>query len=442
MSRTYMSVLGTTNYTPCRYYLGTKEAATEPIRFVQEATIRFACQGWGKDDRIIIFTTDLARETNWVDDGHLDPETKQALACKGLEGCLAALDLACEVKAVPIPDGKDVPEIWTMFQHIERCVPDRGDVVFDITHGFRSLPMLAVVALNYGKAVKKINVAGIYYGALEALGEPRQIKSMPEKDRFVPILDLTAFDVLMDWTAAVDRFVVSGDAHHAADLARRGVTPILSATKGRDETAASVRDMAESLRAFCKAVATCRGRDIATRALRVKQSFNEYRPSTASAAFDPLVSRIEDAFGCFQGFDIADGIQAARWCHEYGLIQQGYTILLETLVTAVVGLMAQDPLDETVRGAVSGAASLIAQGKKDTLGNEDEKASLFGKALEFFSENPSCARLVSDLAKYRNDLNHAGWRRDMISSDKFEKKLQEFIDRAAKDPAITKALES
>jgi hypothetical protein len=43
MGKAFLSFLGTNNYLPCSYCLNDREATPTLIRFVQEATVQFAC---------------------------------------------------------------------------------------------------------------------------------------------------------------------------------------------------------------------------------------------------------------------------------------------------------------------------------------------------------------------------------------------------------------
>ena len=62
MANVYVSFLGTNDYLPCIYYKDDKEF--RDTRFVQEATLGICCREWTDEDRIIIFTTDEAYQSN------------------------------------------------------------------------------------------------------------------------------------------------------------------------------------------------------------------------------------------------------------------------------------------------------------------------------------------------------------------------------------------
>src|SRR5690606_16940489 len=79
-------------------------------------------------------------------------------------------------------------------------VMDEGeDVVLDVTHGLRHLPMLALVAARYLSHVRQVNVNELYYGALEMTS-----------DGETPVLRLGSLLRMLDWVQALGVYEHSG----------------------------------------------------------------------------------------------------------------------------------------------------------------------------------------------------------------------------------------
>jgi CRISPR-associated Csx2 family protein len=419
-----MSVLGTNDYLPCSYFFGNNEVTN--VRFVQEATVQMLCGDWTSRDRVVIFTTEESRRRNWVDNGHIERETEQRKQCSGLKRCIEALDLNCVTANVSIPQGCSEEEIWEIFRIIEKHIPPEVEVFFDITHSFRSLPMLAMTALNYAKTVKKISIGGIYYGALEALGDMKTVAAMLVEKRRVPIFDLTAFDQLLDWAMGIDRFVSSGDARYVDRLARRSVKTVLAKTKGRDKAAAGVKKLGSHLADFTEILSTCRGKQIKDICGTLQEDLSAYRRAEHAAAFDPLVGRVADRMSRFKGEHVNDGIQAVRWCLGHNLIQQGYTILLETIVTAVLISISADIMDRDARMAVPGAAIVLNRGGEGK--KEDQENRFYIQSRHYLEKNTALVKPITTLINLRNDLNHAGWRKNASKPHHFRIKLEHLVD--------------
>jgi CRISPR-associated DxTHG motif protein len=429
MSRVYLSFLGTNNYLPCTYY-STEQVRVADVRFVQSATVQMNCIDWNENDRILIFTTEEAHRKNWLDNGHRNPKTGDPVECAGLARVLEGLGLRAPVRSVPIPEGKDLKEIWAIFQVLFDQLNDCDRAVFDLTHAFRSIPVLAMVVLNYAKVMKNLAIDKICYGAFEVLGSIDDARRLAPENRLVPILDLTAFDALLDWTLAIDRFLGAGDASPALTCAEKAVLPILKETKGMDREAAIMRKAAAQLETFTKVLATCRGPEISDAAARLNQQLSQCEKSNLIPPLKPLFKRIRETLGKFDGNRVRDGLQAARWCLEHNLIQQGYTILQEIVVTHLAVKAGVDHEKREYREMAGRAAAMTRKmiDPGTLTDNVQERAEVIGRYMEIFRAQPSLVGIFSELSDARNNLNHAGFARSSRSYD-FPKKLALLIGR-------------
>lgn len=429
MAKVYLSFLGTNDYLACTYYTGDREVNN--VRFVQEATLGLYCRNWTSDDRIVIFTTDDANRKNWQDSGHKDP-------CKGLKNCIRDLNLDVPAESVWIPVGKSENEIWNIFQIVYDSLNREDEVVFDITHAFRSIPMLAIVILNYAKVMKAVTLEGIYYGAFEVLGSIQEAKKLPVSERKSPILDITSFDQLMEWSFAVERFLKAGDALPVSSLAKKSVKPVLATTKGKDVAARTIRNIANSLEEFAKTLSTCRGRDITTITAKLKQNINQCQNLELIQPFKPIFDRVKNQIELFPGDSIADGIQAAKWCLEHNLVQQGYTIFQEILISYFAIKIDKNPEDFRNREIASQAAKIYNNmlPVEKWKGKAKNYPKITQKFLEFYKTKDELLKIYRNLSKYRNDLNHAGHNKEPMKADKFSSKLDEYIRKAEKQIII------
>lgn len=413
MAKVYISFLGTNDYIECMYLNGDADDA-RPVRFVQDATLQRLCRGWTSEDRGFIFVTKEANAKNWLDNGHLDRDKQCQKQCEGLETRIEKLNLPFMVDRIEIPDGKSEDEIWTIFQIVYGVLGHSDEVVFDITHAFRSIPMLAIVILNYAKILKNIRLLGIYYGAFEVLGPAPVAEKIPLKERQVPLLDLTPLDQLMDWAFAVDRFLGAGDAKAVSKLALGAVIPALKKSGGKNSGAGAIKQLAIALEFFTKNMSTCRGPEIVKAANFLKTSLNIAKNEEGVKPLAPLFEHIEKRVSLFQGDEVQDGVQAARWCLSHGLIQQGFTILKETLITYFILQNGHDPGKKAFREIASSAVYIAWDNKPET-----EWAGCAGankKVTESYvlkhKSSSGLADVFRRLTEYRNDLNHAGYARN------------------------------
>jgi CRISPR-associated DxTHG motif protein len=98
---------------------------------------------------------------------------------------------------VEIPKGASTDELWTIFERVVDAVPSDSRVVFDITHAFRSIPLISVLAVAYLWSARNVQLRALVYGAHDAAkGDPP----------VTPVFDLTPMVNLLEWIAAVERF--------------------------------------------------------------------------------------------------------------------------------------------------------------------------------------------------------------------------------------------
>lgn len=440
MARVYISFLGTTNYLDCYYYRGDNPSCPQPdypVRFVQEATILQNCMDWGPKDRIVIFTTKEAKQTNWNDAGHKHRDTHEPLdGLKTRLGHLKRTGLQVPFNNHMVPDGHTEAQVWEIFESIYGVLDVGDEVVFDITHAFRSIPLLAIVVLQYGKIIKRVSLRGIYYGAFEVLGSFQKALEIPVERRRAPIVELTALNALMDWSMATDRFLESGDVKSAGILAEKGVHGILKDTRGGDEAAKAITQLGKTLTMFSKMLTTCRGPEISSATLKLRQNAEKCRLADLPSPFRPLFEKIRQRLEAFSGNQLEDGLAAVRWCADHNLIQQGFTILEEILFSYVVTGVGQDPSDETVRKIASQAFAIIRMGMINTPSRWQEPSKgcpdLALNMVSFILAHKDLDKIGSALQPIRNDLNHAGFGKDkkpLKKADQFAKDLKRLLEK-------------
>ena len=102
------------------------------------------------------------------------------------------------IKPIDIPTGRTTEEMWETFKIITQYVDEDDRVIFDITHGLRSLPFLVFLFAAYLKAAKNVTIAAIYYGAPELSDTPNNVPA--------PVIDLSEFVSMIDWITATNQF--------------------------------------------------------------------------------------------------------------------------------------------------------------------------------------------------------------------------------------------
>ena len=426
MARLFLSVLGTGDYVECIYTFD-GDFESSPTRYVQEASVARYCKDWGPNDKIFIFTTSDARDKNWNDHDYYDKIEKRSYQREGLETRLKSLGILAQITNIDIVEGKSVEEIWSIFQNIFDNLNEHDEIVFDITHSFRSIPMLVLVVLNYAKVLKNITLRGIYYGAFEVLGRLDQVRSIPLPERKAPIFDLTPFVELQDWATAIDRFLKAGDASMAAELAK-------SSRGNLDITCAS--DLAEKMLEFTTSLSTCRGKNLATCARELRTATSACENSNMRPALSHLLTLIQDNLEGFPNDEIRSGVAASRWCLDHNLIQQGITILQETVISFLCELAGLDHRNNEFRKIAKSAVVCRKKTENEWKHEAARNPEVTRTCVKAIQGN---TRLMGFLGKelprldsYRNDIDHAGFTDQTHEPAKFKNALEKAIDAVSK----------
>lgn len=102
---------------------------------------------------------------------------------------LLSKHFSCVVQCRIIPFGLSRGEQSAILEILARETPEGADLYFDITHGFRHLPLLGLLSAFHLRRVRKADVKGIYYAAFEAMA----------KDNVAPVVTLDFATDMMDW---------------------------------------------------------------------------------------------------------------------------------------------------------------------------------------------------------------------------------------------------
>ncbi|MHA1595872.1 MAG: TIGR02221 family CRISPR-associated protein [Candidatus Baldrarchaeia archaeon] len=421
MGRKLLSFLGVTKYMEVSHYLS-KEEPAPPSPFIQESLVDLLCKDWGKNDSVVVFLTEDARRKNWLS----KEEYEEANFDKGLKERLTSKlePRGVRVLEVQIPEGRNEKELWEIFDKIVGVIENRDTIILDITHGYRSLPLLILIALNYACILKNAKIEKIVYGALEAAGSPEELRKLPPEERLVPIFDLTPFIDLFGWAIAVSKFLDTGDAEPLKQLAYEKLKPLLARTRGK--LGGSLRVLIENLSELSLNILTCRAPHLRDSVSRIKSILPEAKKELEQVKevrpLVPLFRKIEEKINIFDlSNDISIGLSAVKWCIKHGLIQQGLTVLRELIVNYVI----HEILEREMIAPINDPK--VRKFAEDLLNTSSRL--VINKVMTAGKIPKDLAKLWGEIRQYRNDINHAGWRPDSRKSLDFKNKLQEFLKR-------------
>jgi CRISPR-associated DxTHG motif protein len=132
-----ITFLGTGNYKKTIYTFKDEEA--QPTELFPKAL----CELFELEELLVVVTKCAKKE--WF--AKLEEQLKES---------------GIKITEVPIPDGHSEEDLWTIFDEITKFLDEGDELIFDITHSFRTVPLLSFLAANYLQTAKNVKIKGIY----------------------------------------------------------------------------------------------------------------------------------------------------------------------------------------------------------------------------------------------------------------------------------------
>ncbi|MFM5982778.1 MAG: TIGR02221 family CRISPR-associated protein [Sphaerospermopsis kisseleviana] len=387
-------------------YLNPIASGEYKTKFIQEALVEFY-----KPETLYVLLTDTAAK------GIPDNETESSWTT--LQNKLAdKVDLQ---PIMNIPEGHTTSDIWKLFQMLTDCLQDGDRVLFDITNGFRSLPVLALIAVSYLRVVRQVQIEGLIYGAFDA----------KSNDNKTPIFDLLPIVSLLEWTTATDQFLKTGNAQALAGLLHNG-------DNATEELANNIDKIAQGLQLL-------RPIDVMQESALLPEKITA-ASSTISESLPPfttLLRRVENDYGSFglqnpteytvnPKASLIRQLRMVEWYAEKGQIVQALSMAREWLPSLLCYHFNIDPqVEKPNRSEMElllngGTTPPDKQGNKYTsVFLEQFKASVSGDKIK---QLRNLWESTYKLAKLRNDVLHAGFRKNPQSADYIIEQTQQIVE--------------
>jgi len=426
--KVFISVLGTGDYRECTYAKdgnGEKGDFSCRTRFIQEATLKYLMHEglWDKSGEVYILLTEKARKKNWED------KKDGGSIVKGLRGVLEDMNLdGSRVHDVTIKEGLDEDELWEIFEAAYGCIQSEDELYFDLTHGFRYLPMLVLILGNYTEFLKGTTVKSITYGN-------REVSDQGTKP--APIIDLLPLAELRHWTFAAADFVENGNTKKLKDLSEKQIH-LLRKTynkEGRIDERDSMSNLLKFVLAaeeFTDEMKFCRG--LST--LKATSYANMIRHDCGDTAkiIRPLPPIMESIIASAEGFsgerDVRNCFAAAEWCYEKNQFQSALTMLQEGIVTFFCERHGIEPTQRNLREAVNKAFYRKNNPNEydysDDIELEDKVDEI---AADPYLASDGFPSVLTKLQGTRNDMNHAGMRGNPEAASTIKDNIRTYLNK-------------
>ena len=416
MNRVFLSFLGLGTfkkekgryeYDPAVYKL--KGRKSKETKFVQVAEIEIL--GADKFDKVIVIATQKSS------DFHFD-NLKSQLENRGVTNIL------------PIIIGEDMsPEgQWDWLEQILNIIEPGDQLTVDLTHGYRSIPIVFSAAINFVQKAKNVSLRSVYYGAFD---KARELG-------YAPIVDMKDFYIINEWAEAVSRLVEDADARKMAEVSDR--TAEFQAGELNDK---------ELIRAFEDLTNTIRNVDIHRVANKANTAINliKEKERSASVTGKILLRLVIDKFASLATGEPPSGrydkayfllqLEIIKLLLEHKLFMQAYTVMREFI--ASVGLIeikkAKTDTSEGRKQRRKGDVFFnMFQFHEDGWNFSEEAEVIVQKIMPYYEKlkrlgiEPILRSFAKDLAEYRNGFDHA-WTRKPEAPNDLEEKGQIFFEK-------------
>lgn len=388
-SKKILTFLGTGNYQETTYSWQQQPVRT---RLFPEAL----AQWFDADEMLVLLTAEAKQHQHWTD----------------LQNALQGDPI--ELIPVGIPSGKSERELWDIFDRMVSVLGEGDEIVFDVTHAFRSLPMLALLAAAFLRVAKRIRLRHLLYGAYEA-----------RQDDVAPVFDLSPFISLLDWTTATDQFIKRGNASElAAFLKDAHQQAWRERSVPKSELPRHLQSLGARLEELSQALRLSRPAEVSEKAEQVTASLARATAETETFArpFTLLLDKVRATTESFRENTLASQRKLVHWYVEHEQYVQAATLAREWLVSwTCEQLKIKDAQDRDARLPVEEA---INQAQQRKLQREINEELVYLRSLEQLAQFDELLRVWSQLAQLRNDVAHCGMNRQADSANNLIERIK------------------
>lgn len=401
-----ISCLGTGNYEETTYNHPQFPEINQQVKtcFIQEAVCDFY-----QAQSVYVLLTNGAKKRNW-------DALQEIFANKK------------NVELIPlgIPENNTPEDIWTIFNVITNAIEPNDEIVFDITHSFRSIPMVVLLSISYLRTINNVKVKGFVYGAYDP----------SKKGQDMPTFDLLPIMSLLDWITATDQFVKTGNGKQLVNLL----------TENQEENSTTL-ELATKIQSISQGLQLLRPRDVIKEASTLDDAIQKAKESVIKELppFEKLLVKVKEDYHSL-GVNLEDGdekqdlinmLNMIEWYYKKDKIVQSICLAREWLVSFVCYQLNLKLDSINIDSSNSGErweAELLLNG------GTNKKDKYTSKYLEQWNEldtdpDAPLTKTLKDiwanpllLSNLRNDVLHAGFRKEPRTASDIEERFLLIID--------------
>ena len=410
MRKIYLSFLGLGNpksgYNTTVYELNEKKS--KKTEFVQAAEMEII--GAKKFNKIFIAVTDTSYDAHFI---NLEKQIKL------FGGNPIPIRLIEDFS----PRGQ-----WKWFEKILSYIEAEDELTIDLTHGYRSIPIIFSTAINFLQKAKKVKIDAVYYGAY--VGK-----------EITPIIDMKEFYNINEWADAVTRLVEDADARQMAIVAES--TPLFQMGELNDD------NIIKTLQELTNTIRNVDVNSVSQKANSAIMLIKE-KERDASETGRILLQLVIDKFIDLTTKAPPDGnynkdyfqvqLEIIKLLLEHKLYMQAYTVMREFIGSiGLIGIKKANTRSSAGRKQRNKADIFVNMVQYDEeewkFSDEQEKSQV--KIIPFYEQLKELdiisilRSFCKDLLKYRNGFDHA-WTAKVGAEEGIEENGKKYFEKLSK----------
>jgi len=417
-------------------YTKNNDFEARPTRFVQTALFEMLKHEGEHIDKVYVFITEEAKDRNYY-----DCKMKDGTIRRGLKNIWTEMFPEHKDKLIPVNISSDQSEEghWKLFEDIYEVIEKNDEIYFDITHSFRSMPLIALLVTNFARIIDRAKINRLLYGNFEVLLEVsnslgKKLEDIDIQKKKAPIVDITSMLNLFDWSTGVESFLETGNPKQILQLTEDRLRG------GSTKDLLPIVNLARSLNHLNESMETSRGVKIQQDIKHVKENLQKVKqvPEHLMPQFSKLINKIEEKVDGFTNDRRVNMWATIKWCAISGLHQQAYTFAFEYIISVMYAeLMKQKVIEKQEsnrnirndRDQISYIMQTILNPKQDfTTHYKKDNEKLINEIDSIMNEELEAFRHFQTITKYRHNMNHAEKAQEELPVTKIHANIIEIVD--------------
>lgn len=318
-------------------------------------------------------------------------------------------EVGLETEIIDIPDGVNDEEIRKIIGLILKSIPEKSNLVLDISQAFRHFPFLFFTSVLYLQSFKGVKIQSIYYGMYEKIGQ----------EGFSPFIELGSILEMIDWYHSLRDFSEKKISRTLANVIERKLDENII----DDRTKNFLENLVFQIRRFDDFYGTGLAMGVGDSSKSIVNQYEKIKDQMDMDIPIPMADELFDfATASIKPFKLMDDVNTkGNWKQAFGLDiseLERQSRLIDSYLDSghyvnAIRLMREWIISRCVLSTGNSKEWLKKSGRKPV---ERMLGSIHWQAEKkiLVDEKKELASIWDSISKFRNDIAHNGMNEDKI----------------------------